>query len=98
MAGKFIILKDKSGKFKFNLTATNGDIIISSEFYLEKKAALKGITSVVKNAATAKIVDTTIEAADVKKPVKKTVTKAGAKPKAENKAALKTRGRKPKSE
>jgi len=98
MAGKFIILKDKSGKFKFNLTATNGDIIISSESYPEKKAALKGITSVVKNAATAKIEDTTIEAAEAKKPVKKIAAKTGAKPKAEKKAAPKPRGRKPKSE
>jgi uncharacterized protein YegP (UPF0339 family) len=46
MAGKFIILKDKSDKFRFNLTATNGEIIISSESYPEKKAALKGIAPI----------------------------------------------------
>ena len=98
MAGKFTVYKDKAGKFRFNLKASNGEIIAVGESYPDKKSVLKGIASIVKNAPTAKIEDTTEEAADAKKPVKKPAAKAGAKAKAPKKAVAKPRGRKPKSE
>ena len=82
MAGKFTVYKDKAGKFRFNLKASNGEIIAASESYPDKKLALKGIASVVKNAATAKIEDTTIETPDVKKKPGRPKAKASAKPKA----------------
>ena len=52
MAAKFELKAAQGGKFVFNLKATNGQVILSSEIYESKKAAEKGIESVRKNAAT----------------------------------------------
>jgi uncharacterized protein len=49
MAGKFEIKKSKAG-FSFNLKANNGQVILTSEVYKDKKKALNGIASVKKNA------------------------------------------------
>lgn len=51
MAGKFELKTAKNGKFFFNLKASNGQIILSSEMYETKSAAENGIESVKKNAA-----------------------------------------------
>lgn len=61
MAGKFVIKKDKSGQFRFNLKAGNGEIIATSEAYTTKAGCKNGIASVQKNAPTAKVVDETEE-------------------------------------
>lgn len=37
---------DAAGKFRFNLKAANGEIILSSQAYTEKASALAGIESV----------------------------------------------------
>jgi uncharacterized protein YegP (UPF0339 family) len=50
MAGKFEIKVGKTGKFRFNLKASNGQIILSSEAYDSRSSATKGIASVKKNA------------------------------------------------
>jgi uncharacterized protein YegP (UPF0339 family) len=42
------IKTDKAGKFRFNLKAANGQIILSSEAYSDKSGALGGIASVQK--------------------------------------------------
>lgn len=52
MAGKFEIKTSKSGKFTFNLKASNGQTILSSESYDSRKGAEAGIASVKKNAGT----------------------------------------------
>ena len=49
--GKFEIKKDKAGKFRFNLKAGNGQVILSSEAYNSKSACDNGIESVRKNSA-----------------------------------------------
>ncbi len=49
--GKFVITVRKNGEFQFNLKATNGQIILSSEGYPKKDTCIKGIESVKKNAA-----------------------------------------------
>jgi uncharacterized protein YegP (UPF0339 family) len=49
--------KDKNGKFRFRLKATNGEIIATSEGYNSKEGCLGGIESVKKNAPVAKIVE-----------------------------------------
>jgi len=54
MARKFEIKSGKTGKFRFNLKASNGQIILSSEAYDTRSAATKGITSVKKNALNEK--------------------------------------------
>ena len=48
--GKFEIKTDKSGQFRFNLKAGNGQIILSSEAYTTKAACENGIESVRKNS------------------------------------------------
>ena len=50
MPGKFDLKKAKDGQFYFNLKATNGEIILTSERYKRKQSALNGIASVQKNA------------------------------------------------
>lgn len=50
MAAKFELKKSKNDKFFFNLLATNGQIILSSEMYEAKASAVNGIESVKKNA------------------------------------------------
>ncbi|MDN3359607.1 YegP family protein [Actinomadura sp. DC4] len=59
MAGKFVMKKTGNGKFHFNLVATNGQVIATSEKYETKKSALNGIESVRKNAPEAGIDDQT---------------------------------------
>ncbi|MGK2907424.1 MAG: YegP family protein [Desulfuromonadales bacterium] len=53
MAGKFELKKSKDGQFMFNLKATNGQVILTSELYKTKSSAENGIESVRKNAARA---------------------------------------------
>ena len=51
MAAKYEIKKAKDGQFFFNLKASNGQVILSSEMYKAKSGAKNGIASVQKNAA-----------------------------------------------
>jgi uncharacterized protein YegP (UPF0339 family) len=57
--GKFEIIKDQRGEYRFHLKAGNGEIIASSEGYKTKASALNGIESVQKNAPGAAVVDLT---------------------------------------
>lgn len=50
MPGKFEIKTAKSGKVHFNLKASNGQTILTSEKYETRQAAVKGVESVRKNA------------------------------------------------
>lgn len=59
--GKFVVRETKTGT-KFDLKATNGQVIGSSEVYSSKGACLKGIESVKNNAPSAKFEDHTLEA------------------------------------
>ena len=60
MAGKFELYKDKAGKFRFRLKASNGQIIAtSSEAYESKSAAQNGIDSIKRHATEAAISDLT---------------------------------------
>ena len=52
MPGKFELKKAKNGKFYFNLKAGNGEIILSSQMYADKRGAKNGIESVRKNSAS----------------------------------------------
>lgn len=54
MAGKYELKKSKSGQFMFNLKASNGQVILTSELYKSKASALNGIESVKKNAKSIK--------------------------------------------
>ncbi|MCQ2537002.1 MAG: YegP family protein [Lachnospiraceae bacterium] len=52
--GKFVI-KDAKNGVKFDLKATNGQVIATSEVYSSLEACKKGIASVQKNAVVAAI-------------------------------------------
>ncbi len=60
MAGSFELSKNTTGGYHFNLKASNGQIIASSEVYTTKAAALNGIESVRSHAADAKLNDHTV--------------------------------------
>ena len=58
--GKFVIRKVNTG-IKFDLKATNGQVIATSEVYTTKAACKNGIESVKKNAAVAGVENQTVE-------------------------------------
>ena len=57
--GKFVVKTTKSG-FMFNLKASNGEVIATSEIYTTEAACLNGVESVRKNAEAAKLEDQTV--------------------------------------
>jgi uncharacterized protein len=50
MAGKFTLRKTDKGNFVFNLKASNGQVILTSQPYADKRGALNGIASARRNA------------------------------------------------
>ena len=62
--GKFVIRNVSSG-IKFDLKATNGQVIATSEVYESKAACKNGIESVRKNAPIAAFEDQTAEGFEV---------------------------------
>lgn len=56
MAGKFEVYKDKTGKFRWRLKSSNGQVVASGEAYETKTAAINGTES-VKRAADGATVD-----------------------------------------
>ena len=58
--GKFVIKNAKTG-IKFDLKATNGQVVASSQVYKSMKTCLNGTASVVKNAPIAALEDQTVE-------------------------------------
>lgn len=59
--GKYVVKSTKNGGFKFDLKATNGQVVASSQLYKAAKYARTGINSVIKNAPAAAIEDQTVE-------------------------------------
>lgn len=57
--GRFERMTAKNGKFYFNLKATNGQVIGTSQMYESESGRDNGIASVMKNAPDADIEDTT---------------------------------------
>jgi uncharacterized protein YegP (UPF0339 family) len=62
VAGKFVLKKDATGKFRFSLVAGNGQVIATSEAYESKEAALEGIESVERDAEELAVAVTQVEA------------------------------------
>ena len=58
--GKFVIRKTNTG-IKFDLKASNGEVIATSEVYSSPDACQKGIASVQKNAPIAAVENQTVE-------------------------------------
>ena len=65
--GKFVISAVKSGGFKFNLKAGNGEVIATSQVYKTLATCKKGIASVQKNSPVAPVEDQTVEGFAVEK-------------------------------
>jgi uncharacterized protein YegP (UPF0339 family) len=59
MAGKFVIKKGSTGKFRFNLVSSNGQVVATSETYNSKASAMTGIRAVKSLAADAVVDDQT---------------------------------------
>ncbi|MDG2222359.1 MAG: YegP family protein [Rubripirellula sp.] len=51
MPAKFQINRAKNGSFYFNLLAANGEVVLTSQMYVSKATAKKGIASVQNNAS-----------------------------------------------
>lgn len=62
MPGKFVVKKGSTGKFRFNLVSSNGQVIASSEAYNSKAACMNGVKSVQKIASSADVEDQTTKA------------------------------------
>lgn len=58
--GKFEIKTRKNGEFQFNLKASNGQVILTSEGYKTKASCLNGVESVKMNSQDAKRFDTKV--------------------------------------
>lgn len=56
---KFVITKDAAGEFRFQLVASNGQTVATSEGYKAKASALSTIESIKAKAADAAIDDQT---------------------------------------
>ena len=50
MAAKYDLYRDKAGEFRFRLKARNGEIVLASEGFRQKRSALAAISSVRKNS------------------------------------------------
>ena len=64
--GKFVIRTVNTG-IKFDLKATNGQVIATSEVYTTEAACRNGIDSIKKNAPVANVEDQTVENFEVMK-------------------------------
>ena len=90
MPGKFVVKKGSTGKFRFSLLSTNGQVVATSEAYNTKASAMGGIRSVKKLAADAEIEDqTTKEWAAGEETRKAAAAAKKAKASARKKAAAK---------
>lgn len=59
MPGKFVIKKGTTGKFRFTLLSTNGQVVATSEAYNSKASCMNGVRSVQRLAGDAVIEDQT---------------------------------------
>jgi len=59
MSGKFVVKKGSTGKFRFSLLSTNGQVVATSEAYNTKAACLNGVKAVRTLAADASLEDQT---------------------------------------
>ena len=65
--GKFVIRQTETG-YKFDLKASNGETIATSEIYTTEAACIKGAESVAKCAASANYADLTLGGQEVSHP------------------------------
>jgi uncharacterized protein len=56
---RFVVKKTSNGEFRFNLVASNGQVVATSESYKQKASALNTIESIQKNVGGASVDDQT---------------------------------------
>jgi uncharacterized protein YegP (UPF0339 family) len=86
--GKFVVTKGTTGKFRFSLVSTNGQVVATSEAYNSKAACMNGVRSVRTLAAEAVTEDRTTrqwaaeekarKEAEAARKSKKSTSRAGA--------------------
>ncbi len=89
MPGKFVIKKGSTGKFRFSLLSTNGQVVATSEAYNSKASAMNGIKSVQKLAGEAAVEDQTTKEWAAGESTRKAAAAAKKARKAAKKAAAK---------
>ncbi len=94
MPGKFVVKKGSTGKFRFNLLSTNGQVVATSEVYNSKASAMGGIRSVKSLASDAAVEDQTTKEWAAAEPARKAAAAAksaatAAKKKVANRQAAK---------
>ena len=61
LLGKFLIKLGKDGSYMFNLKASNGEVIATSDMYATLDSCKKGIASIQTNAPIANFEDQSLE-------------------------------------
>jgi uncharacterized protein YegP (UPF0339 family) len=56
---KFVLKKTSNDQFRFNVVASNGQVVATSESYMRKASALQTIESIKNNASAATLDDQT---------------------------------------
>jgi len=56
---KFVVKKASNGQFRFNLVASNGQVVATSESYTQKRSAMDTIASIQTSASGATVDDQT---------------------------------------
>ncbi|MFN8222944.1 MAG: YegP family protein [Gaiellales bacterium] len=101
MPAKFVVKKGSTGKFRFNLLSTNGQVIASSQTYETKASCMAGLRAVQKHAGGAVVDDLTVAKPAAMPAAKKPAAKkpaakaAAAKPAAKKAPARKPAAKKP---
>jgi len=92
--GKFVVTKGSTGKFRFNLLSTNGQVVATSEAYNSKASAMGGIRSVKSLASDAVVEDQTTKEWAAAEPVRKAAAAAKSTATAAKKKVAKKRAAK----
>ena len=92
MPGKFVVKKGTTGKFRFALLSTNGQVVATSEAYNSKASAMNGIKAVRNLSGDAEVEDQTTKAwaaGEADRKAAAAAKKAAAKKRAAKKSAAK---------
>ena len=76
MPGKFVVKKGSTGKFRFSLVSTNGQIVATSEAYNSKASCMNGVRAVRSLAADAEVEDQTTKEWAAGEPARKAAAAA----------------------
>ena len=61
MSARFVVKRDKTGKYRFIIVSSNGQILVTSEPYMRKATCLAGIQALKNFASNAAVQDETAD-------------------------------------